>query len=224
MGSEASRPFQETRSLDLYVYHEREKNSKSHSALHAINNLLQRPAVTRRDLERLARTQDKSDGQHSVKSPRKKTSLLCLSTAGRKWDRKDQDASKLSHGNVPFPVLQKALKHFGVRVLLTTDPELQTATVDTPVWGYLVHHGGQWVAMRQVGEHELWVNLDSSLSKPQLMTAAEVLRLQIGMPPNSGGLVLAVVGPTPPSPMKTGGRVSRLSVDSRSICMTNFNL
>lgn len=106
---------------------------------------------------------------------------------------------------------------------MPSDPELH-ATHGVHVWGYVVHSLGHWTAMRQVGEHQLWVDLDASLARPQLMSAAEVLRLQVGMPPKSGGVVFAVVGDVPPCPLKGGRGVSRASIDPRSICMTNFNL
>lgn len=130
---------------------------------------------------------------------------------------------KTCSGSVSVQVLQRALKSFGVRLLLTSDPELQGPDA-AHAWGYLVLCGGQWSAMRHVGEQELWVDLDSTLLKPQFMSAADILRLQVGMPPKSGCLVFAVLGSVPQSPEKAGRRVTRLSVHPRSICKTRFNL
>jgi len=86
-----------------------------------------------------------------------------------------------------------------------------------------VYCEGRWAAMRQVGEHELWVDLDSTLARPALMSAPEVLRLQIGMPPKAGGHVFAVVGDLPAFPERGGRNVVRLSVDTHSVCRTHFN-
>jgi len=202
------------------VYHEQQKNSASNSGLQAVNNLLQRPAFTPQDLEKMAKAPDKADPleeQHLVKSPRKK--FQYWPTAGKKQSKSDKEAKKAREGNVSIQVVQKALKSFGVRLLMASDPELHKPDAEA-IWGYLVHCGGQWSAMRHHGEHGLWVNLDSNLTKPQLMCAAEVMRLQLGMAPTSGGIVFAVVGPVPPSSEKAGRRVTRLSVHPRSV----FNL
>jgi hypothetical protein len=120
-------------------------------------------------------------------------------------------------------LLQKALRAFGVRLLLPSDPELRRPDAG-PVWGYLVHCGGHWSAMRQLGEHDFWVDLDSTLTRPLLMSAPEVLRLQVGMPPKSGGLVFAVVGAIPPPPKKQGRGVVHLAVDPRCVRTKSFNL
>jgi hypothetical protein len=135
----------------------------------------------------------------------------------------DKEAIKSRNGNISIQTLQKALKPFGVRLLATSDAELRGPDA-ARAWGYVSFCGGHWSVMRQVGEHSLWVDLDSALNKPQLMSAAEVLRLQIGMPPKSGGLVFAVVGAIPSTSEKRDRRIVRLGVDPRSVCTTHFNL
>jgi len=225
MGGEASRPLQDD-SMEMRLYHERQKGSLG-SGLHTINNLLQGPVATQRGLEKITKLPgDKADPicDHSLlRTPRKKVSFQYWSTIGKKCCKSDRDASKTRNAGFTPLVLQKALEPFGVRLLSPSDPELRGPEA-APVWGYVVHCGGHWSAMRQVGEHDLWVDLDSSLVKPQLMSAAEILRLQVGMPPKSGGLVFAVVGAEPPCPQKGGRRVVRLAVDPRRRARTHFNL
>jgi len=216
MGGEASKPFPED-SLDIRVYHERQKNGSS--GLQAINNLLQYAGTTQRDLDKIAKVMDKADSfsdQTPLRSPGKKTAFRYLTSVGKKNPR-------ARNGNLSIQMMQKALKPFDVRLLATSDTELWGPDA-VLAWGYVVQSGGNWSVMRQVGEHGLWMDLDSARSKPQLMSAEEVLRLQMGMPPNSGGQVFAVVGSPPPSPEKLGRRVVCLSVDPRIICTTRFNM
>jgi len=227
MGGDASRPLQEDY-FDICVYHERQKGSLSgaESGLHAINNLLQRCAVTHRDLDKTTKSLDKADPigeQNLVRSPRKSASYQYWPSVGKKSTRTDKDASKSRNGNFSIQTLQKALKPFDVCLLATSDAQLRGPEA-ARAWGYVSLCGGHWSVMRQVGEHSLWMDLDPTLIKPQLMSAAEVLRLQIGMPPKSGGLVFAVVGTLPPNSEKKDRRVVRLNVDPRSVCTTHFNL
>lgn len=223
MGSDASRPLQDDK-LDICVYHERQKSNLSLCGVHVINNLLQRPAVTTRDLDRVARSSEKVDSmldRSLIKSPRKKFAFQSWASAGKRCPRTDKE-NRIKNSNCSIQVLQKALRPFGACLVPAGHPELASLAA----WGYVVHCEGHWSAMRQVGEHELWVDLDSNLKKPALMSAPEVLRLQVGMPPKSGGVVFAVVGTLPPCPEDMAGsrHLARLSVNPHSVCRTHFNL
>lgn len=213
--------------LKMHVYHERK--SKSSSGLHAINNLLQRPGVTELDLDKIGQISDKVTplgNQDQAKSLRKKASSRAwtnvMKTCSRS-NKENKDGKNSCTGETTVEVVQKALKPFGVRLLQAGDPELHGPDA-APAWGYVVCACGQWSTVRQVGEQHLWVDLDPSLERPELMSAAEVFRLQVGMPPKSGGVVFAVVGSVPPCPIEGGRGVVRMSVDPRSICTTSFNL
>jgi len=214
-------------SLAMLVYHERKKSNPS--GLQTINNLLQHHGVTQKDFHKVTKMADNKDyvnDQAMVRSPRKRQSFRLWSSVERtisKASKGNKDAGNKQSCDASIEVLQKALDPFGVRLLSVADPELYSSDA-AHVWGYAVFSGGQWSAVRQVGEHELWVDLDSSLPRPELMSGAEVFRLQLGMPPKSGGLVLAVVGDVPPCPVKGGSQVVRMSVDPGSICTTSFRL
>lgn len=223
MGSDASRPLQDDK-LDIRVYHERQKNKSGLSGVHIINNLLQRPAVTIRDLDRISRSSEKVDSmldRNFIKSQRKRFSCnFSFQSTGKKCYRTDKEAGRSRNHALSFQALQKALRPFGARLFPAGSSELGALNP----WGYVVYCDGQWSAMRQVSHHELWVDVDPKLEKPGLVSAAELLRLQVGMAPQSRGLVFAVAGNLPPCPDSLGRNVARLYVDPRSVCRTSFNL
>lgn len=214
MGGEHSRPFLERdSSLSIYVYHERQRRNLC--GMHVVNNLLQRAAVTQRNLEKIAASLDKAE-RKLIKNPRKKELKYWL-TGGRKGWRMEPNSNMMHSGNFSIQVLQKALEPFDLRLVSAKDPEVHGADAEAP-WGFVVHQNGHWSAMRQIGDYAIWVDLNSTLAKPRLMATEEVLRLHAGLLPSSGALVFCVIGTMPSCPSRRSSHVVCLPVDSQNVC------
>jgi len=197
------------KTISFLAYHERQQQSLC--GLHVVNNLLQRRAFTRFSLNRLARQLDKAERRLIDK--RKRNAVLHFLTSGRAgWRLEAQNHS--ARGDFSVQVLQAALQSEGLDLVRVTDTDWAPRLGES--WGFLVHRADHWVACRQIGDHSIWLNLDSTLAAPLIMSTDDVIALHAGLSSRGDRVtVFNVVGPTPPSPYRRFlcGGVRKLSVN-----------
>mmetsp|Transcript_80581 Transcript_80581/g.261124 ORF Transcript_80581/g.261124 Transcript_80581/m.261124 type:complete len:210 (+) Transcript_80581:210-839(+) len=185
----------------LLVYHERQRASLC--GLHAVNNLLQRWAFTERDLYRIARRLDRAEKDLLVH--RKRNAVLHAVTGGRAGYKMERHANHSGWGDFSIQVLELALRPFGVQLVLPGNPDFGDP------WGFVVNSNDHWAACRQIGDSAIWVSVDSTLTRPQLMSVDDVTRLMTAKP-SRARTVFHVVGDVPPSPTKNGRRIVQMSL------------
>jgi hypothetical protein len=181
-------PVQSKVSLDN-VYHERQKDHLC--GKHALNNLLQHRAWSRQRLDDIAKVLTLAE--IDLYEPHKRNDIQQMVACGT-----GSIKNRTAHGDYSVQVLQQALLTSGVSLLAPGDPDLQGPLALAPS-GFLIHLGDHWFAVRmlQLGKSEVWVNLNSLLDKPQILSNEQVFRLKAGDSPFDGGLVFFVIGDLP---------------------------
>mmetsp|Transcript_5597 Transcript_5597/g.15091 ORF Transcript_5597/g.15091 Transcript_5597/m.15091 type:complete len:219 (-) Transcript_5597:84-740(-) len=203
-GSSSRRTADSPPDLGLFLYHERQQHALC--GMHAVNNLLQHPAVTQRQLRRIALRLNREERQ--LIERRRRMKCLHAVTCGGAGVRAEEPSNCSSVGDFSFQVLEAALQEHGVRLLPPRDPDAREA------WGCIVWCADHWVAYRQVqvGEKSVWLDFNSTLRKPKALSPTQVKRLEAGLSPTAGGLVFAAVGSPPPSPRPSPSAVGRAFV------------
>lgn len=198
----------ETRDGLVFVYHERQQGNLC--GLHAVNNLLQGAYVTRKDCVCFARALDRQE--KSLIQHRRRNRLLHAVTFGKCGWKIESDGNMSEHGDFSVQVLDLALRRFGVTL---TPPDCLED--EEEVWGYLVNSGTHWFAYRWLSDQELWVNLDSKLSRPKLRRAkVEASSLQSRSSKSSTRIVFCVTGKVPPMPQESAQNIVPLALPQKS--------
>mmetsp|Transcript_111427 Transcript_111427/g.240067 ORF Transcript_111427/g.240067 Transcript_111427/m.240067 type:complete len:219 (+) Transcript_111427:89-745(+) len=181
-----------------YIYHERQRDSLC--GMHAVNNLLQRRAVTPRQLRRIARRLD--EAERRLMERRRRRKLLRAVTCGQAGLGAEEPGNCGRGGDFSFQVLEAALLEHGVLLL----PLRGSGAMEA--WGCIVWCADHWVAYRrvQVSEESIWLDFNSTLRRPRALSPSQVKRLEAGLSPAKGGVVFAAVGDPPPSPPPLPGR------------------
>lgn len=171
------------------VYHERQKDHLC--GKHALNNLLQHRAWSRQGLDDIAK--ELTLAEIDLYEPHKRKDIQQIVACGT-----GSIKNRTARGDYSVQVLQQASFRSGVCLLAPGDPDLQGPLALAPS-GFLIHRRDHWFAVRmlQLGKSEVWVNLNSLLDKPQILSNEQVSRLKVGDCPFDGGLVFFVIGDLP---------------------------
>jgi hypothetical protein len=202
-----SQPSRQSGPNFCHVYHERQKGRLC--GKHAVNNLLQQHAMSHRHFNRIAKELDDAE-MSLIKNPRKKQ-LQYWVTGGKQGWRPEKNANRTADGNFSIQVLQQALIPFGLRLLAPGNSELQGPSAPMPS-GFLLHGDGHWSAIRRLEHNGTWVDLDSNLERPQLLSDLELSCLKAGRPPRRGGLIFCVIGDLPACPRQGGRNITQVPV------------
>eukprot|EP00929_Paragymnodinium_shiwhaense_P019800 TRINITY_DN13391_c0_g1_i1.p1 TRINITY_DN13391_c0_g1~~TRINITY_DN13391_c0_g1_i1.p1 ORF type:complete len:378 (+),score=57.82 TRINITY_DN13391_c0_g1_i1:102-1235(+) len=182
----------------MHVYHECQEGRLC--GLHAINNLLQRPAFSQRDLNDIAKRLDKQE--RALIAGRRRNALLHAITGGRAGFVVDRKSNYSAEGDFSVQVIVVALQAHRLSVLSPREPGVSNA------WGAIVSHRNHWAVFRKFSvdsgggseKKTVWVDLDSNISRPRMLSDDEVENLvSNAVAPRFGsrGLVFFVAGPLP---------------------------
>lgn len=163
-----------------YLYHERQHLGLC--GMHAINSLMQWPAVARTDLERIAAQMDAAEGKLLTDDDSTKSTTTTTTTVTAKTfdivDLEHLDDTLVSvrngdeYGNFSSQVVIAALTHLGFECCLLNDVEYARTDLARDCDALVINHHTHWFCLRTVCG--VWYDFNSFLARPVPVEAARL--------------------------------------------------
>jgi len=147
--------------MSFFIYHEHQASSSGLCGVFCLNNLLQRPALTEFDLDKLAKELDDDERNIMASAGETKEYLRFLKT--------EESFNVGDDGNFSLQVLQAALQKRDLHCIRLNNSNYYGVVCNLSAENaFICNRGQHWFSFRKL-LHEEWYNLNSLLDAPQHM-------------------------------------------------------